>query len=249
MQEREKPTTKIIRYKHINKLSEKNKFFKKKMKEELLALTSRTLLCMNSLDVDAAVALARALNHSGINSSNYLLFLRFLETNNSHVVKALIGRRNPNLLFSSVKPNWYLVKEAFRILARFSRDEILDKVLLALLGLIQNTYKLSKFGYSIYPLTVADVYSIGKYLEKKKGQSGVHNTLILDLLFDIYQMGIDDRLWKAKSVAIAANNIRMAFFDDMKKMEDVIPNVLLLPDSRNKEIKPKYILQDKGESE
>ena len=249
MPERRRPETKIIKYEHRSKLSEKNKLFKKKTKDGLLALTERVLLCLDSLEVDASVSLARVLNNVGVNSNNYLLFLRFLETNNSHVVKALVGKRNPILMFSPVKPNWYVIKETFRLLARFGRDEIQDRVLLALLGLVQNTYKLSEYGYTVYPLNVADVYNIGKYLDKKKGQAGVNNDIILDMLFDIYQMGIDHKDKKVKAVAIAANAIRMAFFDDMKKMEDAIPNVLLLSDSRTKEVKPKYVAQDGGDGE
>jgi hypothetical protein len=246
MHEQRRPDKKIVTYAKRNRHAERNRYFKRKTKDVMLSLVARVLLCTSDFDVDAAVALGRALAKTGINNSNYLLFLLFLETNNSHVIRALINRRNPILMFSPIKPNWYIVKEAFRLLARFSREEIKDKVLLALLGIIQNTYKTSKYGYSVYPLTISDVYSIGKYIDKKKSQETANNRLLLDMLFDIYQMGIDSEDRRSKEVAISANLIRMAYFDDSKKMTDAIPNVLLLSDSRDKEVKPKYIVQGEG---
>jgi hypothetical protein len=246
MQVRTRPDKKIVTYAKHNKLAEKNRFYKKKTSEVMLNLIKRILLCTSEFDVDAAVALARALSKTGINSNNYLLILLFLETNNSYVVKALVGRRNPILLFSSIKPNWFLVKQTFHLLARFSHEEIQDKVLMALLGIVQNTYKTSKYGYSVYPLSIADVYNIGKYLDKKKQQDAANNRLILDMLYDIYQMGIDSDDRRSKAVAISANLIRMAYFDDTKRMTDAIPNVLLLSDLRGKEVNPKYIVQTEG---
>ncbi|MEM5948146.1 hypothetical protein WKV44_06290 [Spirochaetia bacterium 38H-sp] len=246
MANRDRPD-KIIRYKNHDRFTEEDKIYGKQTRDNFIKLIDRVLLCLDSLEVDAAVSLARVLNHMGINSDNYLIFLRFLETNNSHVVNALIGRRNPNLLFSHIKPNRYLVKEAFRILARFDRNHINNKVLLALMGILQNTYKLSQFGYSIYPLTVADVYNIGKYINKKKKQEEENNELILDILFDVYLMGIDESNKRIKAVALAANKIRMAYFDNIKRLEDAIPEVLLMMDPKGKEVEPRYINPEEGD--
>jgi len=71
--------------------------------------------------------IARFLNAEGINDNNYLLYLLILETNNSFEIDGLIGKRNAFLLFSSIKPSWFMLKETFRILARFRRNEICKK--------------------------------------------------------------------------------------------------------------------------
>lgn len=241
MEKRRPPKKKVVTYTQQHKLAERNTHFRKKSGNVLLSLVNRVLLCTSEIDVDASVALARALSMSGITHSSYLAALRFLESNNSHVVNALVGRRKPGLLFRNVKPNWFLVKETFRLLAQFSRETLLDKVLAALLGIVQGAYKTSRFGYSVYPLTISDIYSIGKYLDKEQHQDTPNNRLILDLLFDIYQMGVSGEDEKMKSVAISANLIRMAFFDETKRMTDVIPHILLLDDTQVDEVGTRYI--------
>jgi len=246
MESRRSAKKKTVTYTQRHKSAERNSHFRNKSKEVMLSLVSRILLCTNEIDVDAAVALARALNMSGIGHGNYLIALQFLETNNSHVVNALIGKRNPVLLFSAIKPNWYLVKEGFRLLAQFSRERLLDHVLLALLGIVQNAYKTSRYGYSVYPLSVSDVYGIGKYLNKEGNQEDSNNRLILDLLFDIYQLGVESGDEKMKSIAISANRIRMAFFDETKRMADVIPHVLLLSDTHKDEVNTRYVTGGDG---
>ncbi|HUX14723.1 MAG TPA: hypothetical protein VMW87_16985 [Spirochaetia bacterium] len=241
MAKKSTPKNKRITYARHRPLEERNKKYRRKSRDILLSLVNRVLLCTNEIDVDACVALARALNMSGITRGNYLVALRFLETNNSHVVNALIGRRKPALLFSAIRPNWYLVKEAFRLLAQFSRETLLDKVLVALLGTIQSAYKKSRYGYSVYPLSISDAYGIGKYLDKDETQDAPNNRLLLDLLFDIYQMGLASEDEKMKSVALSVNLIRMAFFDDTKRMTDVIPEVLLVSDTLFSEVGTRFV--------
>ncbi|MEW5817398.1 MAG: hypothetical protein AB1798_18625 [Spirochaetota bacterium] len=220
----------------------RNKRYQQKIKEAELELFKTVLLCNTEISVDASVAIARALSYAGINSGNYLLFLTMLETNNSYVVNALVGSREAFLLFTPIKPNWFMIKETFRMLARFKRDEIYSKTLQALLGIIQNAYKTSKYGYKVYPLNVSDVYNIGKHLDKSNKQETWNNRIILEVLDDIYKVGIDSGSKTIKEVGIKANSIRMSYFDDTKQMADSIPNVLLLSDAgRSKEIRPKYL--------
>ena len=86
---------------------------------------------------------------------------------------------------------------------------------------------------------MSDVYNIGKYMEKKKDQKDATNRLLLNILFDIYNVGINSRNMEIKRVTIMANSIRMAFFDERKDMSDTIPDVLLLgSDFRKRQIKP-----------
>lgn len=211
-----------------------------RIKDKAIIFLFRNIaLCNTKEGVDAALTIARFLNSEGVNSNNYLLYLYLLETNNSYVIDGLIGKRNAFQLFSSINPNWYMLKETFRILALFKRDEIYEKGLFSFLGIIQNAYKSSKFGFSLYKLSMSDVYNIGKYMEKKKDQKDATNRLLLNILFDIYNVGINSRNMEIKRVAIMANSIRMAFFDERKDMSDTIPDVLLLgSDFRKRQIKP-----------
>jgi hypothetical protein len=196
-------------------------------------------MCATAEQVDAAAALAQLISAQGMNNHNYLLFLTLLETNNPFVVNVLIGDRNPFLLFAPIKPNWYLLKQTFRILAKYKGNELAENALLALMGIVQNAYKTSKDGYTIYPLSMSDVYSIGKHLDKERDQLDPHNRLLLDILFDIYYVGIDSEDRSTIRIGIKANDIRMAFFDDTKKMVDALPNVLLVKEAARAPTGPK----------
>ena len=222
--------TKITRYKTEGKKRSITHAYRKKIRSALLSLTRNVILCNTPEHVDAAAALAQVISSSGMNNRNYLLFLVLLETNNPAVIDILIGERNPFLLFSPIKPNWFLIKETFRILAKYKGSELSVKALLALLGVIQNAYKTSKDGYKIYPLRMSDVYNIGKHLDKSIDQLDPRNRLLLEILFDIYYVGIDSDDRSTKQIGIKANDIRMAFFDNTKRLLDAIPDVLLVKD-------------------
>ncbi len=223
--------TKITRYKKMGKKRSTALSYRRRIRGAFVSLTRNVILCATSEQVDAAAALAQLVSMQGMSNRNYLLFLTLLETNNPCVVDVLIGQRNPFLLFSPIKPNWFLLRETFRVLAKFKCNELSEKVLLALMGIVQNAYKTSKDGYKIYPITLADVYSIGKHLDKERDQLEPRNRLLLDILFDIYYVGIDSDDRATIRVGIKANDIRMAFFDHTKKMVDALPDVLLVKDT------------------
>ncbi|MGA2975256.1 MAG: hypothetical protein ABSF77_08090 [Spirochaetia bacterium] len=222
--------TKITKYKTEGKNRATAHSYRKKIRGALLTLARNVILCNTPEHVDAAAALAQAISAEGMNNRNYLLFLTLLETNNPSVIDILVGPRNPFLLFSPIKPNWFLVKETFRILAKYKGNELSVKALLALLGVVQNAYKTSKDGFKIYPLRMSDVYNIGKHLDKERDQLDPRNRLLLEILFDIYFVGIDSENRGTKQIGIKANDIRMAFFDNTKRMLDAIPDVLLVKD-------------------
>ncbi len=232
--------TKITKYRTEGRKRATAHTYRRKIRSALLSLTRNVILCNTPEHVDAACALAQAISGEGMNNRNYLLFLTLLETNNPSVIDILVGPRNPFLLFSPIKPNWFLVKETFRILAKFKGNELEVKVLLALLGVIQNAYKTSKDGNKIYPLRMSDVYNIGKHLAKDRDQLDPRNRLLLEILFDIYFVGIDSDNRGTKQIGIKANDIRMAFFDNTKRLLDAIPDVLLVKDIVRAPLEPRY---------
>jgi hypothetical protein len=222
--------TKVTRYKKEGKNHATVRHYRRGIRGALLSLARTVLLCTTPEQVDAAAGLAQVISASGMSNRNYLLFITLLETNNPAVVDILVGRRNPFLLFASIKPNWFLLKETFRILAKFKGNELSEKALLAFLGVVQCAYKTSKDGYAIYPLRMSDIYTIGKYLDKERDQLDPRNRLLLEILYDIYFVGIDSERLGVKRIGIKANDIRMAFFDNTKRLLDAIPDVLLVKD-------------------
>jgi hypothetical protein len=231
--------TKITRYKTEGKKRSTSHAYRRRIRSALLSLTRNVIFCATPEQVDAAAALAQLISAQGMNNHNYLLFLTLLETNNPFVVDVLIGDRNPFLLFAPIKPNWFMLKETFRVLAKYKGNELSENALLALMGIVQNAYKTSKDGYKIYPLSLSDVYSIGKHLDKERDQLEPRNRLLLDILFDIYYVGIDSEDRNTIRIGIKANEIRMAFFDHTKKMVDALPNVLLVQETARTPVGPK----------
>jgi hypothetical protein len=194
---------------------------------------------------EAAVAYARFLRLSGLDSDNYPLFLKMLEIENHWVLDALLGAKDPFLLLSTIPPNTYLTSKSFLLLTRWRPGGIYPKTLAIVLGVLQNTYSSPRDGYKIYPLSVADVDNLGKHLLKEKGQNEPTNRCILDILDRIGSLeGVrfDESM---EQVARQATKIRNNFFDNTKALEDCIPQVLLVRgDYRQDEIPPRQLFAD-----
>ena len=86
--------------------------------------------------------------------------------------------------------------------------------------------------------------NLGKHLNKDSGQSDPVNRAILDILDRLSLLeGQGDE--EMEDLSRQSNSIRTHFFDRRKKMEDVIPQVLLVKsDYLVKEIAPNYVFED-----
>ncbi len=194
--------------------------------------------CQNAIQVESSIGFANYLNHVGINSHNYPLFLKLVQTNSSWIVSALIGRRDPRLLFSTIPPNRYLTQRVFQDLSVWHPNEIYQKVLLVLLGVIENAYHKADDGYHIYPPKRTDLDNLGKFLNPDEDQFYYENSLILGILDKITRIGEYDGNCNKNILSKHAFNIRMAYFDNNKTLSDVIPNVLLEYIDCNDVVKP-----------
>ncbi len=177
--------------------------------------------------VEAALTYAALLNSTGINNSNYPVFLKVLSIRNGHVIDALLGTRDPFLFMSSIQPNHFIVASCFSFLTKYQPSEIYSKTLAIILGVLQTAYNSPLDGYHIYPPTISDMNSLGKHLIEDKGQDDLLNRSILDLLDKISELegqGIDEDM---EDLAVHSHNIRNNFFDSNKRLVDVIPAVLL----------------------
>jgi hypothetical protein len=194
--------------------------------------------CRSEEAVEAALTYARFLNMVGITPENYPVFLQMLEIENHWVIDELIGDRDPFLLLSSVQPNRYIVSRVLAMLMGWQRGGIYHKNLSMILGVLQSVYSSARDGYRIYPLRIADLNAIGKHLNKEKGQDDPLNRAILDLLEHISQLE-DAGDQELEEIAIHAAAIRNAFFDETKRLENVIPPVLLVSGIKHNEVPPR----------
>jgi hypothetical protein len=196
--------------------------------------------CRSTEAVEAAITYAQYLSSVGITPDNYPVFLRMLEIENHWVIDALIGGRDPFLLLSGVQPNKYIVGRILAMMTRWHKGGIYPKNLSVILGVLQSVYSSPRDGYRIYPLSIADANAIGKHLDKEKGQDDPLNRAILEVLEKIADLE-DAGNTEMDEVAMHASAIRNAFFDDHKRMEDVIPPVLLVTVKDRKEVPPRHL--------
>ncbi len=205
-------------------------------------ILQQIMACRTPEAVEAATGYARFLRLSGLDTENYPLFLKMLEIENHWVLDALLGSSDPFLLLSTIPPNGYLISKCFMLLTRWRPGGIYPKTLAIVLGVLQNAFSSPKDGYKIYPLTIADVDNLGKHLEKEKGQNFPLNRCILDILDRIGSLqglGWDESM---EEVARQSIRIRSFFFDTAKKLEDCIPQVLLVRgDYLKEEISPRTL--------
>lgn len=194
--------------------------------------------CRSPEAVESSVTYARYLNSVGITPDNYPVFLKMLEIANHWVIDALIGDRDPFLLLSPVQPNRFIVERCLAMMTRWHKGGIYPKNLSVIMGVLQSVYSSPRDGYRIAPLTIADANAIGKHLQKSKGQDDPLNRAILEVLEKIAHLE-DSGDAQMEEVAIHAASIRNAFFDDRKRMEDVIPPVLLVNFKDREEVAPR----------
>jgi hypothetical protein len=192
--------------------------------------------------VEACICYARFLRLSGLTNDNYPLFLKLLEVENHWVIDSLIGNKDPFLLLSPIQPNNYLLLNAYKLLTNWHPGGIYPVTLAIILGVLQAAFSSPKDGYKIYNVSINDVNNIGKHLNKETGQDDPNNRCILDILDRLGSLegtSTDDNI---EQMARQANSIRTFYFDKRKKMEDIIPQVLLVKsDYVAKEVPPENV--------
>lgn len=191
----------------------------------------------------AAVALSHFLvNKIGLNPDNYPIFFRLIEAGNPWVIDTLVGERDPSKFMGTIQFNSFMLKECFRMLTTWKPGEIYPKALVVIYGLLTVCYEQPEEGYRIYPLTVSDVNNLGKHLDKSKDQMDSLNRVVLSVLDRIATLIEPQKALpseEVKDVALQANNIRGKFLDMTKKLNESIPDVLLVRGDYTKtQIKP-----------
>ena len=202
-------------------------------------IVERMIGCRTAEAVESAISYARFLRMSGLTSDNYPLFLRLLEVENHWVIDSLIDEKDPFLLLSSIHPNNYLILSSFKLLTNWHPGGIYPKTLAIILGVLQAAFSSPKDGYRIYNVSINDVNNLGKHLNKELGQDDQNNRVILDILDRFGTLTGTSENQNIEQMARQANNIRTFFFDKRKKLEEIIPQVLLVKsDYIAKEIAP-----------
>jgi hypothetical protein len=162
---------------------------------------------------------------------------------NHYVIDSLIGKTDPFLLLTPIQPTKHLISTCFRLLTNWHPGGIYPKTLSIVLGVLQASYSYAKDGYFVHKVVINDVNNLGKHLNKDKGQKDAVNRAILDILdrISLLEGQGDDEM---ELIARQCNLIRSHFFDKRKKMEDSIPQVLLVKsDYLVKEVHPEHVFE------
>jgi hypothetical protein len=208
-----------------------------------LSYVNDIIECKEGYGVFASLGFAYYLiNHVGINSDNYPIYFKLIESGNRWVVDMLVGDKDPTKFFGNIQPNTYMLRESFRMLTAWKAGEVNPKSLLVLYGLITLCYSNPDEGYRLYPLSVPDVNNLGKHLDKTKDQTDPLNRIVLTVLDKIAGLIEPQKPLPAREVqdvALQANNIRGKFLDITKHMNEAIPDIILeRGDYTVKEVKP-----------
>ena len=212
---------------------------KESITEVEISILENIIGCRTVEAVEAAISYSHFLSLSGMSSDNYPLFMKLLGVENHWVIDTMVRNKDPFLLMSPIQPNSYLMLEAFKLLTNWHPGGIYPTTLSIVLGILQAAYSSPKDGFKIYRVSIGDVNNLGKHLNKETGQDDPNNRCILDILDRLGSLAGTSQDEDKEQMARQANNIRTFFFDKRKKMEDIIPQVLLVKsDYVAKEIAP-----------
>ena len=182
--------------------------------------------------VFAAIAFANYMENTvGLNPDNYPIFFRLIEAGNPWVIDTLVGDKDASRLMGTIQFNTFMIKECFRMLTGWKAGEVYPKALVIIYGLLTVCYHVPEEGYRIFPLTVTDVNNLGKHLDKTKDQMDPLNRVVLTMLDRIASLIEPQKPMPSveiQDVALQANNIRGKFLDMTKKLNEAIPDVLLV---------------------
>lgn len=219
-------------------------FGKEELYEMRVNSVTRFLQCETPQAVEASMELARYLNQKGLNSQNYPMVLELLREENFNVVDALLGDEDPFEYFTKVQTGPYIIDFALRMLDKYAPGRMYEKTLGIIFGIFYRTYHDAKQGYKLYKLTTEHLNSIGKNLDKEKGQQDPINRFILNILGDIGKnKSINEEDPTVDQLAAHAIDIRNAFFDKKLTLGSVIPrNLLQREDFRQSTIMPRDVV-------
>jgi hypothetical protein len=169
---------------------------------------------------EAVISFARYLTTYSLDDSNYTIFLKILNLNYEEASSIIFKGREPETFFSIISPSRELITAALNILTSYKPQKLSLENIRACLGIIYTVYKQPASGFSYYNLSISDIQHIGKYLILKNIK--IENLVIpiLESISSIPQKGNID-------VSSFSRKVIDHFYDNKKKLEDIIPSVIL----------------------
>ncbi len=167
---------------------------------------------------NAVIAFSKHFASYPLNQETASVYQKLIYYNNPETIDAIFKTKTPDSFFSVLEPSRNLILFAFSTLSGYHAGDLYEPAVLSCLGIIQNAYKNPGFGFSIYPLTVSDLYHTAKYLKVENNEIETH---IIDFLENLGSLS------KHESITALARNIIDVHYDNSKKIENIIPHSIL----------------------
>ena len=157
------------------------------------------------------------------------LYIKIFQTNNKFAVDALLKGFEPHRFFDCIRVvNPFIVREIFATFETFKRNALYFKTIRVFCGFLLRLYESVHSGYAIFPLTIAHLNSMAKYLDESKGQSDEQNREILDILLFLCDLNDQSESDSVKMViGKQASRVRSDFFDEKRTLLDSFPGIHL----------------------
>ncbi len=195
--------------------------------------------------VMSAVTYASFLNQWGLQPDNFVLFFRCMEIGNKYVIDALTEGKDLEHFFDGITPTYGLVNQVFKLLEANKKGGIYEKVLVILLGFLNNVYLSPQEGYDLYSPDIEEINKLAKFLDETKKQDFPVNRIMLDILKHLDELDWEEKSGPKYTLAKHAGKIRSNFLDDTRHLNQSIPSILLeLDPDFTDGIKPPYVYQD-----
>lgn len=192
------------------------------------AYLSDIMLGSDTQSVNALVAYAGFLNNLGINSDSYPLYLEVIASNNATAVDVLLEGHEPDKYLDCVVANHFIIESLFEFLETQKRNAVYGRVLEVIIGFTVKVYRSTAEGYALYKPTIANVNSLGKFLDESKDQDDPLNRVILDVLHYLAELDTPHETDSAKlAVARQSSRIRSDFFDNSHSLIESMTAVTL----------------------
>jgi hypothetical protein len=166
------------------------------------------------------ISYAKLLLQEPLNSSTVPLYFKLFSCPYPSIAQVIFQKKKPESFFSILDPSRELIIASLEILTQFRCEELSPKILAACLGILESAYKNPHLGFSLYPIRIAELHHLGKYLLREDMAS---HDRILDLLD--YLGSVPDRIHRA--IGEEARKIKDAYLDNKKILFQIIPKNLL----------------------
>lgn len=205
------------------------------------------LKCSDVRSSSALYAYANFLNKKGWRFELIPLYFEILYTNNRYAIDALFKGCVARDFFDFIRvPESFVFGKIFGLFDQFPKNILYKQTIKACCSYLKRYYRSVRDGFNVYPISIRDINSIGKYLDEQKDQKFQLNRDILDILLYISDLGQHHEMdIEMKMIASHASRIRSDFFDNKRSIGQSISSAILEePRAITPEISPEGVYLD-----